>query len=360
MPIVDSTSLHLPLARQIQGDDRLERFEQREKAFFRHAMPLYSFIVAIYNDASLAESFCEEFVRVMRSWLKRTDIDHMVELIFVNDGSTDNSQELLVALQRSWAFVRVVEFSRNFGHHMAVSCGYQLARGDYVGLINVDMQDPPDQIPVLLDFLKTSDCDVVIGLRAIRRDGLLARSASRIFFATMNFLADSRRPSNPAVLRVMTRRFVDAYNLFSEQSPYVPGLEEWLGFKQEFVAIAHRPRSSGKSSYTALKRIRLALDAVVGFSDFPLRLTAGFGFLCTLVGFTLCFILVVARVFSRGFEPGYTSTVSVVVFLGGVQILSIGLLSLYVGRILREVQKRPRYIVKSATDGGEVRRSSDM
>jgi glycosyltransferase involved in cell wall biosynthesis len=310
-------------------------------------MPRYSFVVPIYNDGYLAAAFCEELSRVMKSYLGCEDLQDAVELIFVNDGSKGDSQELLTALSRSRKFVRVVEFSRNFGHHVAVSCGYGFATGEFVGLINVDMQDPPNQIPMLLDYLQNSDCDLVIGIRPARKDGFIKRAVSRVFFEAMNFLTDSRRPTNPAVLRVMTRRFVDAYNRFSEQGPYVPGLEDWLGFKQGYVEIAHQPRATGKSSYTLIKRFRLAFDAILSFSDFPLKLTAGFGLVCSFVGFALCSYLVVARMLSSAFQPGFTATVSVVVFLGGVQILSIGLLSLYVGRILREVQKRPRFIIKS-------------
>ena len=310
-------------------------------------MPRYSFVVPIYNDGYLAEAFCDAFSQAMSSYLGDQEFKDAVELIFVNDGSSESSQEQLSALAQTRQYVRVVEFSRNFGHHMAVSCGYGMATGDIVGLINVDMQDPPDQIPLLLDYLERTNCDLVVGTRSARKDGLIQRLVSQLFFCGMNFLTGSRRPTNPAVLRVMTRRFVDAYNRFSEQGPYVPGLEDWLGFKQGYVEIAHRPRIGGKSSYTLLKKFRLAFDAILSFSDFPLKLTAGFGLLCSAVGFALCSYLIVARMLSDAFQPGFISTVSVVVFLGGVQILSIGLLSLYVGRILREVQRRPRFVIKS-------------
>jgi glycosyltransferase involved in cell wall biosynthesis len=313
-------------------------------------MVQYSFVVPIYNDGYLAETFCEVFSQVMRSYLGNEDIDGAVELIFVNDGSTDDSQQRLQELSRSRSFVRVVEFSRNFGHHIAVSCGYEYTTGDFVGLINVDMQDPPDQIPLLLDYLRNSECDIVIGRRPDRKDGLVAGLGSRMFFATMNFLTNSHRPTNLSVLRVMTRRFVEVYNRFSERRPYVNGLEEWLGFKEGYVAITHRQRATGKSSYTFFKKIRLAFDAILSFSDLPLKLTAGFGLVCTAVGFALCSYLVIARMLSSGFQPGFTATISVVVFLGGVQILSIGLLSLYVGRILQDVQKRPRFVIKSTTN----------
>jgi glycosyltransferase involved in cell wall biosynthesis len=313
-------------------------------------MAKYTFVVPIYNDGYLAAKFCEVFSQVMKSYLVCEDIADLVELIFVNDGSTDDSQERLTALSQSIRFVRIVEFSRNFGHHIAVTCGYGFARGDFVGLINVDMQDPPDQIPLLLDYLRNSDCDLVIGSRPARKDGFITKRSSRAFFATMNFLTNSRRPTNLAVLRVMTRRFVDTYNRFSEHRPYVNGIEEWLGFKAGYVAITHKPRATGKSSYTLFKKFRLAFDAILSFSDLPLKLTAGFGLLCSVVGFALCSYLIVARMLSSAFQPGFTATVSIVVFLGGVQILSIGLLSLYVGRILQEVQNRPRYVIKSTTN----------
>ena len=208
------------------------------------SMAHYSFVVPIYNDGHLAESFCDVFSSVMKSYLGREDIESAVELIFVNDGSTDDSQDRLTTLSRTRKFVRIVEFSRNFGHHIAVSCGYGLAAGDFVGLINVDMQDPPDQIPLLLDYLRNSDCDLVIGSRPARKDGFIARIGSRAFFVTMNFLTKSRRPTNLAVLRVMTRRFVDAYNRFSEHRPYVNGLEGVARIQRGLCS--HRPSAAGE------------------------------------------------------------------------------------------------------------------
>lgn len=323
-------------------------------------MVRYSFVVPIFNDGYLAEAFCDEFEQVMKRYLSCDDLDPLVELIFVNDGSASDSQRLLLGLLPSRKFVRVVEFSRNFGHHVAVLCGYQFAKGSVVGLLNVDMQDPPNQIPLLLDYLHGSDCDLVIGTRPARKDGWFTRSFSKLFFLTLNFLTSSRGPSNPAVLRVMTRRFVDAFNRLSEQGPYVNGLENWLCFKTGYVEISHQKRRGGKSSYSLAKKLQLAFDAIVSFSDLPLKLMAAFGLICSIVGFLLCSCLVTARILNNSFQPGFTSTVSVIVFFGGVQMLSIGLLSLYVGRILREVQGRPRYIIKSTANLPELDPSHEV
>src|SRR5579884_148755 len=310
-------------------------------------MPRYSFIVPIYNDGYLVHAFCESMRREMQILFPTEGLSRSVEVIFVNDGSRDNSQYLLQEAARNFEFVKVIELSRNFGQHIAVSCGYRFATGDYVGMINVDMQDPPDQIGKIAERLRSGDCDIVVGLRQERRDLWFENVTSKGFNLLLNFLTGSKTPLNAASLRLMTRPFVDAYNAFSEKTPFIPGLENWLGFRRDYVTIRHQQRQQGKSSYTFRKRLHMAKESIIGFSDLPLRMAAGMGAMVTVVGLMLIAGLVIQKLFFADMLPGYTSTLCVIVLLGGANLLFLGLVGLYIGRILHEVQDRPRYIIKS-------------
>src|ERR1041384_2526644 len=206
-------------------------------------MPVYSFVVPIYNDGYLVEPFCQALQQEMRRFLHIEDISRDVEVVFVNDGSGDQSQSLLQGAARKFPFVRVIERSRNFGQHVAVSCGYRFATGDYVAMINADMQDPPDQIPVVAKRLLEGDCDIVLGLREKRQSSWQENLTSRLFNALLNALTGAQTPLNAASLRMMNRAFLDAYNTLTEKTPLLPGLENWLGFRHAYVPVRHQPRA---------------------------------------------------------------------------------------------------------------------
>jgi dolichol-phosphate mannosyltransferase len=309
--------------------------------------PAYSFVVPIYNDGYLVESFCKTINDEMRRLLDVSDLTDDVEVIFVNDGSSDESQQQLETTAKKYSFVKIIELSRNFGQHLAVSCGYRFASGNYVGMMNVDMQDPPDQIPLLLKEIESGTCDIVIGLRRERNDKWTERVTSVLFNHTLNWLTGAATPTNAAALRIMNRRFVDAYNSLNEKTPYIPGLEHWLGFRHSWVPIRHEERLVGKSSYTFRKRLKMAGESILGFSDLPLRFAALLGTGITLIGCVLTIGLFVRRIMFANLLGGYTSTIAVIVILGGTNLLFMGLIGLYLGRVLREVQDRPRCVIQS-------------
>ena len=237
----------------------------------------YSFVVPIYHDGYLVDSFCEAIEAALEQILDTDHVQDLAEVIFVNDGSRDDSQDLLMAATTRFPFVKVIELSRNFGQHIAVSCGYKYAAGEYICMLNVDQQDPPDQIRVLLDVIARGDCDIAVGLRSERGESLLNSFTSRAFQATLNALTGAKTPLNAATLRIMTRRFIDAYNSLGDRAPYIPGLENWLGFRHAYIPIRHQFRKQGKGSYTFAKRWRMAMESIVGFSDLPLRIAAALG-----------------------------------------------------------------------------------
>jgi len=306
---------------------------------------LYSLIVPIYNDGFLAEVFCLAYEKEFVGFLKKSNIEEDTELIFVNDGSSNNSIDYLVKLSKEKNFVKVIDLSRNFGQHIALSCGYKNATGKYVGMLNVDMQEPPSEIPKLLIFMKENDFDIVYGLFDERKTSFMNRITSKSFAFILNYLTNSKMPLNVTTLRIMNRKFVDAYNSLSEKSRYIPGLETWLGFKNGYLPIIHNERKVGKSSYNFSARLKIALESIISFSDYPLRLIVGFGFLVASIGFILTIFLLFSKVFFINYQAGYTTTISLITFLGGIQIMVIGFTSLYIGRILKEVQNRPLYII---------------
>jgi glycosyltransferase involved in cell wall biosynthesis len=313
----------------------------------------YSFVVPIYNDGALARDLCREMATTFRAYLGHDDLARDMEVIFVDDGSVNDSPRLLKEVCDEFPFARAMLLSRNFGQHIAISAGYRATSGEYIGMLNVDQEDPPHQLPLLLDTLKQGDYDIVGGRYKHRNVRWTARATSHVFHALMNRLTGYDTPADASTMRVMTRRSVDVYNALAEKSRYLPGLEMWLGLRYGWVPVEHQPRRAGRSSYNFRRRLRLAIASIISFSDFPLRLAVKFGMVIAALGILLGTALIADRLFLRTtlLLPGYTSTLAVIVFLGGVQIMVTGVASLYIGRILAEVQQRPLFVVREIYGG---------
>jgi dolichol-phosphate mannosyltransferase len=309
---------------------------------------LFSLVVPIYNDGYLAEEFCSDFEQVFQRYLGKSSIEDDVEVIFVNDGSRDDSfLTLRDVVCEKFKFAKAVDLSRNFGQHVAASAGYRFARGDYVGYVNVDREDPPSELVRLLDAVRSGEHDFAGGCYRKRDVRFLNRVTSKTFMWLLNELTGYSVPLDMAAARVMNRRFIDAYNALTEKSRYLPGLESWLGFRRTWIPIDHRPRTRGKSSYNFRRRLALAFDAIVSFSDLPLKLAVALGAVVALLGFAMSLYLIIQKVLFADIQPGYTSTTCLIVVMGGVHIFVLGLASIYIGRILREVQGRPLFVVRA-------------
>lgn len=294
----------------------------------------------------MADGFCVEFEQSFRSYLGKDDIAGDAELIFVNDGSTNDSLDCLRVCASRHKFVKLIDLSRNFGQHIALTAGYHHASGQYVGMMNVDMEDPPSEIPKLLEAIRGGKIDIVTSLRTTREASILERMTSTFFHWLINWLTGSENPVNCSTLRVMNRRFVDVYNALNEKERYLPGLEHWIGFRHGYVPISQTKREKGRSSYTFLKRLRFAIRTILSFSSLPLKLTVLIGFTISFFGFLLVGWLIVSRIFFIHYQPGYPSTLALIVFFGGSQIAVTGVVGLYVGKILLEVQNRPLYVIR--------------
>lgn len=306
----------------------------------------FSIVVPIYNDGYLARDLCVEVQGVMAAWLDKTDISSDVELIFVNDGSRDASVQELRMVVDEFSFVSLIDLSRNFGQHAAIACGLMHAKGDVVVRMNVDMQDHPMFIPKLLEHLEENNLDLVVGQYDVRKSPWLDRLTSDAYFYCFKWLTGFSIPKNTSPLRAMSRRFVNAYNGLTEKTRFPQGLDVWLGFDHGTVPIEHREREDGKSSYTFIKRLALAFDGILYFSDRPIKLVAGAGVAVSVLGFLLGLVLVVSKLMGVEYLPGYASLASMGLIALGLQLFSIGLVGLYIAKIFVEAKDRPLYLVK--------------
>jgi glycosyltransferase involved in cell wall biosynthesis len=321
----------------------------------------YSIVVPIFNDGYLAPALCEEILRVLSSYIGRPASQEHFEIIFVNDGSADDSLATLLAARERFPFVRVIDLSRNFGQHQAIACGIREARGEVVLRMNVDMQDPPSEIPKLLEALEAGGYDLVVGRYLVRRGPLSNRLTAACYVFLFRLLTGFDALQNTSPLRAMNRRFVNAYNTLTEKSRFPQGLDQWLGFRHNYVEIEHRERADRRSAYTFWSRLRLAANGILSFSDRPLQLVAFTGFAAALLGLLLAAYFVAEKLIGIDYLPGYASLASIALIAFGLQLGSIGLVGLYIGRIFREVQNRPLYVIRDRfdrVDPGAKQRSS--
>lgn len=269
------------------------------------------------------------------------------EIVYVDDGSTDSTPELLRNLQSHDARIRVIRLSRNFGHQLAITAGLEHASGDAIVIIDADLQDPPE---VILDFLaKWRDgYDVVYGVRT-ERNGETAFKlwTAKIFYRFINRLSDTRIPLDTGDFRLMDRRVVDALLSMPERDRYVRGMVSWLGFSQTAAPYCRAPRVAGITKFSLFKMVRFALDGIFSFSILPLRLATWSGVAAsTLAVFGIIAVLLERILGVEGMVKGWSSTIIAELFIGGVQLICMGLIGEYVGRIYGESKRRPLYIVR--------------
>jgi len=269
-----------------------------------------------------------------------------LEVIYVDDGSTDATGEILRELHTGDPRVRVVRFSRNFGHQMAITAGIEHASGDAVVIIDADLQDPPE---VILDFVEKwmDGHDVVYGVRT-ERDGESAFKlwTAKYFYRLIAKLSDTKIPLDTGDFRLMDRRVVDALLAMPERDRFVRGMVSWVGFSQTAVAYHRAARHAGTTKFSLMKMIRFATDGVVSFSILPLRLATWVGFAASALAILGITWAVIERLFGvSGLVKGWASLVIAVLFLGGVQLICLGIIGEYVGRIYGETKRRPLYVV---------------
>jgi glycosyltransferase involved in cell wall biosynthesis len=309
-----------------------------------------SVVVPCFNEEEVIQATYQRLVEVLGAL---PDIDF--ELVFVDDGSRDRTALLLRGFQSADPRVRAVLFSRNFGHQMAVTAGIEHTSGDAVVLIDADLQDPPEIIEQML-VLWRRGAEVVYGTRATRKgEGALKLWTAKTFYRWINRISDTAIPLDTGDFRLMDRKVVDAFLAMPERDRFVRGMVAWLGFRQESVQYQRAARFAGETKYPWRKMVRLALDGALSFSLMPLRLAIWIGFMTAGIAVLGVVYALLVRLFTNQWVPGWTLLFIACLAIGGVQLVCLGAVGEYVGRIYGEVKRRPLYIVRDRLGFNEER-----
>jgi dolichol-phosphate mannosyltransferase len=307
----------------------------------------YSFVIPVFNER---ESLPELHRRVSAAV---ETLDGEAELIFVDDCSFDGSYDLLLEVQRSDPRVKVIRFARNFGHQVAITAGLDHAEGDAVIVMDADLQDPPELIPELVARWEEG-YEVVYAVREAREgERWLKRVTAAWFYRLLRRIASIDVPLDAGDFRLIDRRPLEAFRAMRERDRYVRGMFSWVGFRQTGVPYERSERFAGEPKYSFQKSLRLAGDALVSFSNAPLRLALIGGFVVSTLSFLIGISAILAKFTGAFVVPGWASIFVAVSFLGGVQLLLTGMLGLYIGRIYDEVKARPLYVIRDASGFGE-------
>lgn len=310
--------------------------------------PEFSIIVPIYNEEENIPELYSRLTQVLEKLCEAEGISlGSFEIVMVDDGSRDRSWQLISDLHGIDPRVKGLSFSRNFGHHIAITAGLDHARGQAVVLMDGDLQDPPEEIPKLYAKLKEG-YDLVYGVRMERRDNLFRKVSSYLFWKTIRHFSGFDIPENQSMLRIMTKQYLDSFRMITERNRFLAGLFAWTGFRQVSVAIEHSPRFAGKSKYNLWRMIKLTFNAITSFSFFPLQMAGLAGVVISLFSFLVGLLLIFKKIFSNIYIAGWTSTMVLILFMGGVQLVVLGLIGEYLGRVFSEVQQRPMYFVKES------------
>lgn len=305
------------------------------------AAPTLSVVVPVYDEAAVLPALETRLFAVLEAACPE------YEVMFVDDGSSDESPTILLGIAERNPRARVLRFSRNFGHQAAVTAGIEHARGSAVVVIDADLQDPPEVIPDLLAKWREG-FEVVSAVRAERLgEPPLRLFLIKAFYRVLQRIASVDMTPDVGDFRLIDRRVADALNRLPERNRYVRGLVRWLGFRHTEVRYTRAERFRGETKYPFTKLVRLALDGVTAFSNFPLQLVAYLGFAVFALSVLLVLYALFGRVFSGETPAGWTSVFVAVAFLSGVQLVALGILGAYVSRIFEEVKARPLYVIAS-------------
>lgn len=308
--------------------------------------PVISLVVPVYNEQEVLQIFLERTSSV----LEEAGLEF--EYVFVNDGSDDNTLPMLIALSEENPRIRVVNLSRNFGKEAALTAGIDHVRGNVLVPIDVDMQDPPDLIPRFVEKWREG-YDVVYGVRSSRDDDSMAKRATAgWFYRLFNRLSPTHIPDNAGDFRLLDERVVAVLKKLPERNRFMKGLFSWVGFNSVGVPYERPARAAGQTKWNFRKLWNFALDGIISFSTVPLRVWSYIGAVVSLLSFLYASFIII-RVLILGIDwPGYASLLTVVLFLGGIQLLSLGIMGEYLGRLFLEVKGRPIYIVDKVYEKG--------
>ena len=304
----------------------------------RKRQPELGLVIPCYNE--------EEVLPKLIGALDELALGLPMSVLFVDDGSADGTAALLLEACRQRTQFAVLTLSRNFGHQTAVTAGLRHVRGDIVAVLDADMQDPP---ALLAEFVEKwrAGYDVVYGIRTDRKESWPLRAAYHLFYRLLKRVSDIDIPKDAGDFALMDRKVVEVINAMPEHNRFVRGLRKWAGFRQTGLPYTRPRRQAGRSKYNVHRLTRLAFDGLLSFSSAPLRLSAWLGVTAAVLGFCYLVFAIFAHFLADTTPEGWTSTMAVILLLGGIQLVVLGIIGEYVGRIFEEVKNRPHFVVRS-------------
>lgn len=306
---------------------------------------MISLIVPCYNEQESLPIFYEEVTKVVEK------MNTEYELVLVNDGSRDKTLEVMRELAAKDSYVKYHSFSRNFGKEAAMYAGFCNAKGDYVAVMDADMQDPPALLPEMMKILESGEYDSVATRRADRKGEPKIRSwFARKFYKIINKISDADIVDGARDFRLMKREMVDAIVEMGEYNRFSKGIFGWIGFKTYWLPYENIERVAGETSWNFWKLFKYAIDGIINFSQAPLTISAWFGMIMTFVGFVSLLFIIIRKIAFGDPVAGWASLVCVIIFIGGIQLFCIGIMAQYISKMYLEVKKRPHYIIAETND----------
>jgi len=298
--------------------------------------------LSIVSPVYKAESLISDLVIQIRHEVK--PLNENFQIILVEDGSPDGTWDAIEKLCLQFPEIRGIRLSRNFGQHHAISAGLSLAQGEWIIVMDCDLQDQPSEIPKLIKKAREG-YDVVLARRVLRQDGFFKKLSSSIFYHVLSWLTGMKHDPTIANFGVYSRKVIDAINSMPESIRYFPTMVKWVGFQTTTVSVEHAKRKTGKTSYDFKRLLNLALDICLAYSDKPLRLVVGTGFLTSFIGFIFAAITIVQALRGEILVLGYASLIVSLWLLSGMVIFIIGVVGLYVGKCFEGIKRRPSFVV---------------
>jgi len=315
--------------------------------------PEYSVIIPAYNEQEVIEESYKRLTAVMRQ------LNEPYELLFVDDGSRDDTAGILARICENDRNVKLLRFSRNFGHMPAITAGMDYARGNAILVIDADLQDPPELFPEMIGKWREG-YDVVYGKRSERKgETAFKKMTAGLYYRFLRRMTDVDLPVDTGEFRLIDRKVCDAIKSIKEKNRYIRGLVSWVGFKQTAVEYVREKRFAGVTKYPLTKMIKFAMDGITTFSYKPLKLATHLGFGISVLSFLYLLIVLYQRLFTDTTTTGWASMVAIVLFSQGIVLMVLGLMGEYIGRIFEEIKGRPIYIVKEILND-EVEAENDL
>jgi len=300
-----------------------------------------SVIVPCFNEE---EVIIETYNRIK---IVLSNLDFISEIIFINDGSNDKTGNILSMLSKTDKNIKVITFSRNFGHQKAVTAGMNNCNSDMAVIIDADLQDPPELIPEMIKTLENSDAQVVYCVRKSRKgEGIFKKISAKAFYRLLNFFSEVKLPVDTGDFRLVDKSIIREFNQMHEKGKYIRGLVSWIGFKQVPFYYEREARFAGQTKYPFSKMIKLATTSLLYFSTKPLKLATALGFISVAISLILAVWSILGKVMGYTHaNSGWTSLFVLIIFFGGIQLLTIGIVGAYIGNLFDEIKNRPEYII---------------